>query len=98
MPFDRQPHLSGELIDARPLVADDHDSLHAAASDPLTWEQHPNKDRHTQASFDLWFAEALASGGALTVRDRADADRVIGSSRYHGYDEQAGEVEIGWTF
>jgi N-acetyltransferase len=24
--------------------------------------------------------------------------RVIGSSRYHGYDEAASEVEIGWTF
>jgi N-acetyltransferase len=23
---------------------------------------------------------------------------VIGSSRFHGYDEAAGEVEIGWTF
>jgi RimJ/RimL family protein N-acetyltransferase len=27
-------------------------------------------------------------------RDR----RVIGSSRYHGYDEHRSEVEIGWTF
>jgi len=24
--------------------------------------------------------------------------RVIGSSRFHGYDEAADEVEIGWTF
>jgi N-acetyltransferase len=98
VPLDRQPHLVGELIDARPLVDEDHDALHAAASDPLTWEQHPDKDRHTLAGFDRWFSVALASGGALTVRDRADRARVIGSSRYNGYDEQRGEVEIGWTF
>jgi RimJ/RimL family protein N-acetyltransferase len=24
--------------------------------------------------------------------------RVIGSSRFHGYDPERGEVEIGWTF
>jgi len=26
------------------------------------------------------------------------AGEIIGSSRFHGYDEQRGEVEIGWTF
>jgi len=26
------------------------------------------------------------------------AGTVIGASRYHGYDEEASEVEIGWTF
>jgi len=98
MGFDRQPHLTGELLDARPLAAADFDGLYAAASDPLTWEQHPDKTRHTPEGFGRWFDDALASGGALTVRDRADGDRIIGSSRYHGYDEPRSEVEIGWTF
>jgi RimJ/RimL family protein N-acetyltransferase len=31
------------------------------------------------------------------VIDRRDG-RVIGSSRFHGYDEAQSEVEIGWTF
>jgi N-acetyltransferase len=97
MGFDRQPHLTGELLDARPLVAGDLDGLYAAAADPLIWEQHPVKTRHTKDGFARWFADAQASGGALTVRDRAE-DRIVGSSRYHGYDEQRSEIEIGWTF
>jgi RimJ/RimL family protein N-acetyltransferase len=39
----------------------------------------------------------MASGGAFAVIDRRSG-RVIGSSRYWGYDEAASEVEIGWTF
>jgi N-acetyltransferase len=31
------------------------------------------------------------------VIDRRDG-RVIGQSRYHGYDPERSEVEIGWTF
>src|SRR5262249_29121245 len=47
--------------------------------------------------FREFFREALTSGGAFVVRDRKDG-RIIGSSRYHGYNAMAGEVEIGWTF
>ncbi len=43
------------------------------------------------------FQESLASGGALVALDRRDG-RIIGSSRYFGYSEEEGEVEIGWTF
>jgi RimJ/RimL family protein N-acetyltransferase len=39
----------------------------------------------------------MASGGALLVIDRATG-RVIGSSRYFGYDEANREIEIGWSF
>jgi len=39
----------------------------------------------------------VESGGALIALDARDG-KVIGSSRFHGYDEQKGEIEIGWTF
>jgi RimJ/RimL family protein N-acetyltransferase len=95
--FDPQPALAGELVAVRPLRADDEDALYAAASDPLIWAQHPVPDRWVEANFRAYFAELLASGGALAVLDRATGD-VIGTSRYHGYDEERSEVEIGWTF
>jgi RimJ/RimL family protein N-acetyltransferase len=95
--FDFQPCLTGDLLELRPLAADDFHALYAVAADPLLWEQHPCKDRYQEAVFTSFFREALASGGALTTRDRRDG-RVIGSSRFHGYDEAASEVEIGWTF
>ena len=45
----------------------------------------------------MFFREALDSGGALIAVDARDG-RIIGSSRFHGYDEEKSEVEIGWTF
>ena len=94
--FDLQPILHGRRLMLRPLEHRDVEALYAVASDPLIWEQHPVKDRHRRAVFDEWFAESASSGGALTVLD--ETGEVIGSSRFHGYDEQRSEVEIGWTF
>jgi len=97
MPFDLQPTLTGELLQLRPLRPDDFDALYAAASDPLIWEQHPDSDRYKRDVFQGYFDGAIASGGAFAVIDRRTG-RIIGSSRYHDYNEAAGEIEIGWTF
>ena len=67
------------------------------AADPLIWEQHPAKDRYQEEQFRVFFREALESGGALVAIDTKDG-RVIGSSRFHGYDGDKSEVEIGWSF
>lgn len=97
MPVDLQPVLHGELVRLRPLRPDDWEALVAVASDPLIWEQHPAADRYKEDVFRTFFHEALESGGAFVIIDARDG-RVIGSSRYHGYDEAARAVEIGWTF
>ena len=97
MSFDYQPVLRGDLVELRPLRAEDYDELYAVAADPLIWEQHPVKNRHEEGGFQVFFREALASGGALLATD-ANTERVIGSSRFHGYDKERSEVEIGWTF
>ena len=47
--------------------------------------------------FPRFFAEQLASGGGLVAIDRRSG-RIVGSSRFHGYDAARSEVEIGWTF
>jgi N-acetyltransferase len=96
-PFDLQPTLKGSLVELRPLRPDDADALFAVASDPLIWEQHPARDRYKPDVFNTFFRESLASGGALTALDCKDG-RIIGSSRFHAYNRQASEVEIGWTF
>jgi RimJ/RimL family protein N-acetyltransferase len=97
MPFDLQPTLNGELLELRPLRSEDLVDLYAVASDPLIWEQHPASDRYKEEVFRAFFREALESGGALIAVDARDG-RVIGSSRFFGYDPAASEVEIGWTF
>ena len=95
--FDRQPLLKGRLLELRPLRPGDYQQLYAVASDPLIWEQHPANDRYKEDVFRAFFGEALESGGALIAIDSKDG-RVIGSSRFHGYDEHRSEIEIGWTF
>ena len=97
MSFDLQPTLTGDLLELRPLRPEDFDDLFAVASDPLIWEQHPIKDRYQEEVFKGFFREALESGGALIAIDSRDG-RVIGSSRFYGYDKEKSEVEIGWTF
>lgn len=97
MTFELQPVLTGALIELRPLRADDYDALFAVASDPAIWEQHPDRHRYRADRFQVFFREAMASGGALIAGDRATG-ATIGSSRFYGYDEQASEVEIGWSF
>jgi RimJ/RimL family protein N-acetyltransferase len=94
---DLQPTLVGALLTLRPLRPDDFDALFAVASDPLIWEQHPASDRHRDDVFRAFFQEALTSGGAFAATDNVDG-RVIGSSRFHGYDPERREIEIGWTF
>lgn len=96
-PFELQPTLTGELVELRPLRAEDYQALYAVAADPLLWAQHPARDRHQEPVFQQLFRESIASGGALVVVERATG-RVIGSSRFHGWDGDRGEVEIGWTF
>ena len=97
MPFDPQPTLTGELLELRPLRPEDWEALYEVASDPLIWEQHPERDRHEPHVFHPYFEEQLASGGALLVLD-AQTGEAIGMSRFHGYEADAREVEIGWTF
>jgi N-acetyltransferase len=96
-PFDSQPTLRGELLELRPLLPADFDALWAVASDPGIWEQHPAKERATPDGFRKFFQDALDSGGALIAHDVRDG-KVIGSSRFFGYDAERNEVEIGWTF
>ena len=97
MPFDLQPHLTGELIELRPLAPEDWDDLFAVASDPLIWEQHPENDRYKENVFKVFFREALECGGAFVVID-AQTQHIIGSTRFYGYDPDKSEIEIGWTF
>ena len=97
MMFDRQPTLTGELLELRPLRQDDWAALFAVASDPLIWEQHPDSDRYKEDVFRQFFADALNSRGALVAIDHATG-QIIGSSRYHALDAAERGVEIGWTF
>jgi N-acetyltransferase len=97
MSFDLQPTLRGEVVELRPLRREDWNDLFAVASDPLIWEQHPESDRYKKEVFKVFFKGALESGGAFVVID-TKTQQIIGSTRFHGYDPDKSEIEIGWTF
>lgn len=92
-----QPHLRDELIELRPMRADDFDALFAIAADREIWALHPAHDRWQEPVFRAFFEEGLASNGAL-VAVAPDTGTPIGSSRYDIRVCDVGEVEIGWTF
>ncbi len=92
-----QPLLQNSLVMAQPLKESDFEGLYMAASDPLIWEQHPNKNRYQKEAFTNYFKGAMESGGAFLVKD-AQTGEIIGSSRYSDYNAEKGAVAIGYTF
>ena len=102
MKFDLQTtQLKNEWIHLIPLQETDFEELYAVASDPLVWEQHPNKLRYQRDVFQNYFEGALLSKGAFVIRD-SKTNEVVGSSRYYDYNEtdnsNEASVLIGYTF
>ncbi len=94
---DRQPILTGNLIELRPLRMDDFEALFEAASDPLIWDQHPDRERYKRPVFQKFFDSAMESKGAFAVIERKSG-RIIGSSRYYEFSPERREVIVGFTF
>jgi RimJ/RimL family protein N-acetyltransferase len=94
---DFQPILTGTNVIVRTISADDWSELFAAGSDPEIWTVHPVRDRYTERGFRKYFDDAVASKMAFVFVDRSTG-RLIGSSRYYGYEPERSEIEIGWTF
>lgn len=92
-----QPVLENEFIRLQPLQPNDFERLYTVASDPLIWEQHPNKDRYKREVFQTYFEGAMESKGALLLIDKL-TNEVAGSSRFYDYNEEENSLLIGYTF
>src|SRR5688500_6410043 len=92
-----QQPLENDLIRLIPLSETDFESLYAVASDPLVWEQHPNKDRYKREVFEKFFEGAMASKGAFKVMD-VQTGNVIGSTRFYNYTPETKTILIGYSF
>jgi RimJ/RimL family protein N-acetyltransferase len=97
MKFILQPILQSEIVILQPLQDNDFEALYKVASDPLVWEQHPNKNRYQREVFESFFKGAMESGGAFLAKDAVTGE-VIGSSRFYDLNEEKNEVLIGYTF
>lgn len=97
MHFELQPILENELVKLIPLKEEDFELLYQVASDPLIWEQHPDKLRYKREVFEKFFEGAMQSGGAFVILEK-NSDDVIGSSRYYNFDNDKKSIAIGYTF
>ena len=98
MNFQLQPvDLKDEFVTLSPLKQSGFERLYQVASDPLIWEQHPNKNRYQREAFEIYFTGAIKSGGAFIVFDTQTGEP-IGSSRFCAHDAEKKTIEIGYTF
>jgi len=95
--MDIQPVLQTDSMILYPLEEADFEALYAAASDPLIWEQHPNKHRWQREVFTGFFEGAMQSKGAFKIVDK-QTGKIAGSTRYYDYNEQTDSIFIGYTF
>ena len=76
----------------------DFDPLYEVASNPVVWEQHPEKDRWKRPVFSAFFQGATENDlGCFTIRDKSGGI-VIGSTRFYSHDDAHNAVRLGYTF
>lgn len=97
--------ILSETLILRPLEPSDFEALHSAASDPLIWEQHPDRLRYTKPVFQKYFDSGIRErerGGCthiiLIANQENPSGKVIGSSRFYDFQPDLGVVKIGYTF
>lgn len=96
--FNLQPDfLESENIKLIPLEEKHFEELYKVASDPLIWEQHPNKNRYEREVFLNFFEGAIESKGAFLIIDKT-TNEVAGSTRFYDYEPENKSVFIGYTF
>ena len=95
--FELQPTLQNESVKLVPLKETNFEILYKAASDPLIWEQHPNKNRWQREVFQNFFNGAIESKGAFIIYD-SKTNEDIGSSRFYDWNSEKSTVSIGYTF
>ncbi|MBZ0257981.1 GNAT family N-acetyltransferase [bacterium] len=101
--FDPQPIvLSGNRVRLEPLVLSHSPDLLRAGQDENLWLYMPCPKQNTVKETEAWISDALAaqekgSEVAFVIID-ADANKVIGSTRYLDIHRIDRNLEIGWTW
>jgi N-acetyltransferase len=95
--FSIQAILSNDLVTLLPLERSHFEELYAAASDKVTWAQHPNPLRYQKEVFQNYFQGAIESQGAFVVVEKSSS-KIIGSIRFYDYESNTNSIFIGYTF
>jgi N-acetyltransferase len=98
MRFDIQPlFLQNNILKLIPLHENDFEELYQIASDPLVWEQHPNKTRYQKDVFKNYFEGAMQSKGAFIIK-KTDSNETVGCTRFYDFNLEDNSIIIGYTF
>jgi len=74
------------------------DGLYVVASNPMVWEQHPERDRWKEPVFLQFFQKALENDlGCFTIIDKTK-NSVVGSTRFYSFDSANDAIRLGYTF
>jgi N-acetyltransferase len=95
--FDLQPRLETQDLLLVPIEEKDFLPLYEVAADPKIWEQHPNPLRYQKDVFQNYFDGAIASNGALLIKN-SQTGEIMGSSRYYDFETEFSQIKIGYTF
>lgn len=90
-------NLESKLLKLIPINEFDFEELYQVASDPLIWEQHPQRDRYKREVFREFFDGALVSNTSYKIWHQLD-QKVIGSTRFYDWNEEDKSCAIGYTF
>ncbi len=97
MQFELPSVLEFKNVRLLPLRETDLEALYRVASDPLIWEQHPNKERYQRPVFEIYFKGAIESKSAFLVSDKTSG-KIIGCSRFYDFNAKNKTICIGYTF
>lgn len=92
-----QQHLESSRLHLISLNESDFPELFKLASDPLVWEQHPNKNRYQLSEFQNYFKGAMDSKGAYKILHKK-SNQIMGCTRYYDFDPSDNSILIGYTF
>jgi RimJ/RimL family protein N-acetyltransferase len=88
--------LETNLFSLIPLDQSHYGELYAVASNPIIWEQHPEKNRWQEANFEKFFQKAVHNNcGCFTILEK-NSNKFIGSTRFYSITEDS--IKIGYTF
>ena len=88
--------LETNLFSLVPLDQSHYGELYAVASNPIIWEQHPEKNRWQEANFEKFFQKAVHNNcGCFTILEK-NSNKFIGSTRFYSITEDS--IKIGYTF
>lgn len=92
-----QQNLESDRLHLIALNESDFTDLFKLASDPLVWEQHPNKNRYQASEFQNYFNGAMASNGAYKIQQK-ESNQIMGCTRFYDFDPTDNSILIGYTF